>query len=111
MKKHISLLKNYSGMDRLSFKNLLILMYAQLDKIYRQNEKKCCRSCAEIEDITAGLLDAQDVQNILRITKSTYYRWVQQGILNPRSVNKKAYYRKSDIERLIAQRKYRERGV
>lgn len=67
-------------------------------------------NCARVETpLSDDLIDAVDVQELFRITKSTYYRWVRRGILTPIKMNKKDFYRKSDLKVLLHRRKYRER--
>ena len=49
------------------------------------------------------------VMEYLKITESTYYRWVEQGKLQPRGEGEHRYYR-SDIAAFMERRKYRQRG-
>ncbi|WKK59833.1 helix-turn-helix domain-containing protein [Sphingobacterium sp. BN32] len=44
------------------------------------------------------LYDAHDVRRILRIERSTYYRWVKSGLLKPIQIMGKHYYTSRFIE-------------
>lgn len=54
------------------------------------------------------LLTKQEVMDKLNITKSTYYRWVGEGVLQPRGVGEDRFL-KSELTELLKERKYRKR--
>lgn len=101
--------------EQMSFRKLLIMIYALLEKIYHAlrhitDSRSWAAEQAEEADLADDLLDAKDVQELFNITSSTYYRWVKSGVLTPSTFNKKHFYSKSDLKALLEQRKYRERG-
>lgn len=55
-------------------------------------------------------LEKEEVMAYLDIKHSTYYRWLENGKLVPRSTIGRDKYYKRDIEALMAHRKYRKRG-
>lgn len=54
------------------------------------------------------LLTKQEVMDQLNITKSTYYRWVSEGVLQPRGMGEDRFL-KSELKQLLEERKYRKR--
>lgn len=113
-------LANHSQEDEQTLRHLLSELCTMLQE-FKQNQENCgrtlCRPAAceqelgEETELADDLVDAVDVQELFRITKSTYYRWVQKGILTPIKMNKKDFYRKSELQELLQRRKYRERGI
>lgn len=112
-------LSNYLHQEEQTLRELLSDLCTLLQE-FKQNQENCgrtlCRpvACAQgVEEETKlsdDLVDAVDVQELFRITKSTYYRWVKKGILTPIRMNRKDFYRKSELQELLQRRKYRERG-
>lgn len=90
-------------LDRLI--ELLSAIYYLLN-YYIETHSEPFQQAAELED----WLDKEGVKRYLKITNSTYYRWVQSGKLKPRgNIGAHRYY-KSDLVALLAQRKLRYRG-
>ncbi|MCL4640306.1 MAG: helix-turn-helix domain-containing protein, partial [Olivibacter sp.] len=58
---------------------------------------------------TPEWLDKQEVMTYLKITESTYYRWVKKGILQPRGSGGQHRFFREDLVFLFERRKYRER--
>ena len=58
----------------------------------------------EPKPATDGLLTADEVQDLLRITRSTRWHWDKKGILNPMRMGNLLRYRKSDIDTLIKEK-------
>ncbi|MEC3879128.1 helix-turn-helix domain-containing protein [Parapedobacter sp. 10938] len=54
-------------------------------------------------------LSKQQVMEYLDITSSTYYRWVADGTLVPRGGAGEDKFFVSDIQKLVAERRYRKR--
>lgn len=55
------------------------------------------------------LLDIGQVMKILNISESTYYRWVENGELQPRKKGKRHYYYLFDLQDQIAKCKLKGR--
>lgn len=95
-------------------KSLLLQTKATVDKILKllilqfESQKELPDRTArqsgsiELENPELILLDAQDVQRLLKIGRSTYYRWVGSGLLNPIRIGGRHYYSPSLIEDLKA---------
>lgn len=56
------------------------------------------------------LMTAKDVQNLFGIVHSTYYRWINKGLLTPIIIGGKHYYEPDHIQRKLVGRRYRQRG-
>lgn len=54
-------------------------------------------------------LGKQEVMDYLRITESTYYRWIDMGLLEPRGPEGQDRYFKDDLIALFEKRKLRKR--
>ena len=52
----------------------------------------------------------EEVMTYLKISNTTYYRWIQEGKLKPRGTGEHRYY-KRDLKVILQARKYRERGL
>lgn len=69
------------------------------------SEKQPCPCTQTLEPY----LDKQEVMKYLRIRETTYYRWVQEGKLQPRGPGDDKFFLR-DIHELMERRKYRHRG-
>lgn len=54
-------------------------------------------------------LSKEQAMDYIGIKKSTYYRWVEQGILVPRGEAGQDKFLKTDLKKLVEERKYRKR--
>ncbi|WP_400261161.1 helix-turn-helix domain-containing protein [Sphingobacterium sp. SG20118] len=57
----------------------------------------------------SGLMDINQVVEVLNISTATYYRWVRQGELVPRRKGKRHYFFKEDLVQQLAEGKRRGR--
>lgn len=89
----------------------LTLIVHLLKAIYELlKDSQICRQETECSCHQAlGLLDKQEVMAYLKITESTYYRWIRKGLLQPRGVDGQHRFFKQDLAPLFERRKYRER--
>lgn len=55
------------------------------------------------------LLDVEQVLRVLRISRSSYYRFVKEGKLQPRKVGGRHCYYLSDLDKMIEESKRRGR--
>ncbi|HWV72964.1 MAG TPA: helix-turn-helix domain-containing protein [Pseudosphingobacterium sp.] len=78
----------------------------QLLKIQIEH-KQLCEHCRQDDT----WLDKWEVMDYLRITESTYYRWIQKGVIQPRGGSGQHRFFKNDLHQLFEKRKHRERGV
>lgn len=112
-------LSNYLHQEEQTLRELLSDLCTLLQE-FKKNQESCySNNCKRVAcqqerggetELSEDLVDAVDVQELFRITKSTYYRWVKKGILTPIRMNRKDFYRKSELQELLQRRKYRERG-
>lgn len=63
----------------------------------------------DIDQHQIKLLDIGQVMKILNISESTYYRWVENGELQPRKKGKRHYYYLFDLQDQIAKCKLKGR--
>lgn len=56
------------------------------------------------------LFSSKDVQVLFKIVHSTYYRWIEAGLLNPILIQGRHYYHKEEILALLQKRRHRSRG-
>jgi len=53
-------------------------------------------------------MSKQEVMDYLRITESTYYRWLEMGLLEPRGPEGQDRYFKEDLQTIFEKRKHRK---
>lgn len=75
----------------------------------QHNQRLECRDKIIPESQEIKLLDVVAVMEILNISESTYYRWVDNGELEPRKKGKRHYYYLSDLRDQIAKGKLKGR--
>lgn len=93
-------------------KTLLLQTKLSVDKVltllteHIESQKKLEGQGDDPSEINGGerskivLYDAHDVREILRIERSTYYRWLKSGLLKPIQIKGKHYYTSRFIEDL-----------
>ncbi|MFI3259642.1 MAG: helix-turn-helix domain-containing protein [Rikenellaceae bacterium] len=75
------------------------------DLIIEQTRQSTIEECERKAKYEVATLTATEVCEILKVNKTTLWRWNKNGVLPHNKVGKKRLYRQSEIDRLLTLRK------
>jgi excisionase family DNA binding protein len=90
--------ENFSGMVLVSAAELVELLYSAVDKAV---SSKLAGLSLGGESIKGEYLDVKEVSTLLKVDKTTLWRWDRKGLLKRSRVGGRSLYSRADVEQFI----------